>query len=306
MELFFKIRVEIQKFFANIISAFVRNKQQREKVRSYLHPLNSKRTINYCIKKYSKALPIEEFESHLEEKEYIWQCWLQGKASAPALILRCFESVEKFKKPNQRIIIITADNYQNYVSLPDYIIQKWKQGKIPNAHFSDLLRINLLAKYGGYWIDATCFQLGEIPSEIAEQPFFLYHSYGEFAFTGIQNCFIHSNRNNYIIRKMCGAMNMYWRNEDSPIHYFVFHLMFLALIDIDPLFRSYYQKVPISTDEGMHFLLNAQKENIPFSSVLLKEAQYKCFIQKFTYKFSQEIFEDKKSIAFALSNRGNN
>ena len=35
------------------------------------------------------------------------------------------------------------------------IEEKFEKGKIGMAHFSDLLRISLLAKWGGMWIDST-------------------------------------------------------------------------------------------------------------------------------------------------------
>ena len=34
-------------------------------------------------------------------------------------------------------------------------LELFESGKMTQAHFSDQLRINLLAKYGGIWVDAT-------------------------------------------------------------------------------------------------------------------------------------------------------
>jgi len=46
------------------------------------------------------------------------------------------------------------------VELPGYIVEKWEKGRIPAAMFSDLLRVELLIKYGGTWIDSTVFCTG--------------------------------------------------------------------------------------------------------------------------------------------------
>ena len=43
------------------------------------------------------------------------------------------------------------------MELPGYIVEKWGKGQIPAALFSDLLRLQLLIKYGGMWIDSTVF-----------------------------------------------------------------------------------------------------------------------------------------------------
>lgn len=41
------------------------------------------------------------------------------------------------------------------MKLPDYIVKKWEKGRIPADLFSDLLRLELLIRYGGTWIDST-------------------------------------------------------------------------------------------------------------------------------------------------------
>ena len=42
-----------------------------------------------------------------------------------------------------------------YVQFPNYIIEKWNAGLITNTHMTDLLRLELLIRYGGMWVDAT-------------------------------------------------------------------------------------------------------------------------------------------------------
>ena len=80
------------------------------------------------------------------------------------------------------------------------------KGDYVNTHFSDILRIHLLAYYGGCWIDATCFQMAPIPLQILQSPLFLFRSHGEFSFTYIQSCFMVSKPNNYVMRKWCAAI----------------------------------------------------------------------------------------------------
>ncbi len=80
--------------------------------------------------------------------------WLQGEESAPPLIKACINSIRKHI-PNRKIQIITESNYGNYVHLPEHILQKFREGKISYAHFSDLIRISLLCEFGGTWCDAT-------------------------------------------------------------------------------------------------------------------------------------------------------
>ena len=50
---------------------------------------------------------------------------------------------------------ITEKNYKDYVNMPDYIIRKQQSGEIDLTHFSDILRMMLLARHGGIWMDST-------------------------------------------------------------------------------------------------------------------------------------------------------
>ncbi len=50
-------------------------------------------------------------------------------------------------------VLITADNYTDYVEMDSIIVEKWKKGIINNTKFSNSLRLELLVKYGGIWID---------------------------------------------------------------------------------------------------------------------------------------------------------
>ena len=83
---------------------------------------------------------------------------------APLLVKRCVDSVyENF--PEFDIRIIDEKNMLSYIDIPDYVLRKWKNGIIPNAQFSDIIRILLLAQYGGTWIDATVYCTGNEKAE---------------------------------------------------------------------------------------------------------------------------------------------
>ena len=84
----------------------------------------------------------------------VWFCWLQGLEQAPPLVKLCYEALRQ-KLPDREIVVIDAKNVFDYITLPEEIVEKWKRGIIGPAHFSDLIRLELLVRYGGYWIDAT-------------------------------------------------------------------------------------------------------------------------------------------------------
>ena len=119
------------------------------------------RTYIKLKKKYKKMLENFEITPKKEQKysNFIWICWFQGIERAPELVKTCYKSVKRWY-PDNDIVLITKENFRDYVDIPEYVISKWKKGKILNAHFSDILRLALLIKYGGLWIDATVFCTG--------------------------------------------------------------------------------------------------------------------------------------------------
>lgn len=284
----------VKKLFCTICSAIIPYNPLRHKVRYILNPLNDKRVERYFREQY--VLPAYQRISNLKNNiqnvdtqkgetcEYIWQCWFQGKEKAPALVKTCLQSVEKFKRDKQKVVIITAKNYTDYVSLPSFIIEKWEKGIISHAQLSDILRINLLAKYGGYWIDATCLLTAPIPKWIETCPIFMYRAYGKFDFTFIQSCFIHANTNNPIILAWCFSMEQLWKKEKKLLHYFQLHLMFKALVYTNSLAKEEFLKMPAFSEKETQTLMDFILQGAPYSTKAFETIKKKSFIHKLTYK----------------------
>ncbi len=88
----------------------------------------------------------------------VWICWWQGKEEAPELVRLCMDSIIKnIPKEKAVVRLITFENCLKYVSFTDVILDKYREGKISLTHLSDILRAELLFRYGGMWIDATYY-----------------------------------------------------------------------------------------------------------------------------------------------------
>ncbi|UPS44775.1 capsular polysaccharide synthesis protein [Prevotella sp. E15-22] len=300
MDSWFYLKVKTCKFLANTISALVFDREKRHALREKLDPLSPKRCVAYIKKRYTDVEPVT-MAGYGTTGHTIWICWLQGRDNAPDIVKNCIHSFEQLKSEGMQVVVLTSKNLHQYAQLPAYIVEKWQKGKICHAHFTDILRVYLMVRYGGYWVDATCIQTAAIPRSIDSLPVFLFRSHGEFSFTLIQNCFLHSNRNHYIMGKWYAAMLAYWKEEDKAIHYFVHHLMFQALLQADDRFKKEYEKIPVLSDEPMHILLNSMLAGEPYTIQKMNEAQEASFIQKLSYKFPQELLDDKQSMACHLS-----
>lgn len=118
------------------------------------------------IEKYDYDRPLPNSDPELEN--CIWLCWWQGLEQAPELVKKCIESI-KNNAGNHKVIIITEDNYKNYVNIPEWAEEKKNKRIISRTHYSDILRLSLLAEHGGMWLDATFFC-----SDFALEEYFKY------------------------------------------------------------------------------------------------------------------------------------
>lgn len=84
----------------------------------------------------------------------IWVCWLQGADAMPPVTRICYDSICKHAKGHP-VILLTQDNFHDYVMMPQNIERLYTLGKINPAHYADIMRVNLLAQQGGLWLDAT-------------------------------------------------------------------------------------------------------------------------------------------------------
>ena len=183
-------------------------------------------------KKYKKVL--EKFDEEYEEKDHvasqkIWIFWWQGMDNAPALVQRCYNSVKEHLS-GWEIILITEQNYKEYVSFPEHIIEKLEYGQITLTHFSDMLRLELLINHGGLWLDATVLcTSGDIPQSILKSDLFVYQTQKPGAdgkATTMSSWMMWAKTNNHILKATQSMLYEYWRKNSKMDDYFLLHQFF--------------------------------------------------------------------------------
>lgn len=286
--------LNLKKFSANAVSSVIFwSREQRRAFRDRIWPTRPKRCVKY-LSKYTKNIVYKEVAAAGDGK-YLWTCWLQGEDNAPDLVKKCFRSMRQYMPSDFEMVVITLDNLDKYLTLPDFVIKKYKAKIISNPHFSDIIRLSLLKKYGGFWIDATCLLTAPLPSKIYNSEFFIYRSFGKFSKTFINNCFIYSKPYNHIIVKWLAAVVKYWAAEKFTLEYFLHHYLFIALLERDNDFKQCYDRYSLDeTDENMHIIFRFAENNGPeISEDFYKTACEKSFIHKLTYKFDIRLPENQ-------------
>lgn len=187
----------------------------------------------------------------------VWICWLQGMDRAPALVKACFNSM-KAALPDYEFIVLTEANIKEYVTFPDYIWEKRRRGIIPAAHFSDLLRAELLCRYGGIWADATLFctaKPGAIPDYITDAPLFCFKQLDltrrDILPIVSSSWFIVAKEKSAILAKTRELLYAYWTENDSLGDYFTFHLFFAMASRKYP---EEWDRIPFFNNHSPHVL----------------------------------------------------
>lgn len=233
------------------------------------------------------------------EAEHIFSIWFSGEETAPAIVKACWRSIREHS--SLPLVVLDENSLWNWISLPQGIIEKWKDGKIRPAHFADICRIELLYRHGGFWLDATDFITAELPAEIASQPFFVYMA-GENirGFYGyIQNCFIRGQKGNYLLKCWREAVLAYWSNEDSAVDYFVNQLLFKKVIEVNPQAAALFAKMPQVPQDATHELWYNYADK-PFDQDLFRDITAKAAFQKTDYKSSAATSPIPGSFAEAI------
>lgn len=109
-----------------------------------------------------------------DSEKNIWVFWWQGEENAPQLVQQCIKSMKQHAN-GHKVIVLTQDNWQQYARLPEHITAKVKDKTMSLTQFSDLLRMDLLTRHGGLWLDSTVFVAKDIENEWFTAPFRTIH-----------------------------------------------------------------------------------------------------------------------------------
>lgn len=231
----------------------------------------------------------------LAEKQ-VWICWLQGIENAPQIVKDCYASVCYWMK-DWKITVITLDNMNEYVQFPDFIIDKWKKGIISNTHLSDLLRLELLIRYGGLWMDSTTYMTGSLPDYITDSNLFVYRNgWMDMEMINMGSWLMFSKyTNDRILLETQQLLYRYWKKYNYIKNYFLLHIFFRMVTDINP---KLWEEVPVINHIDSHLLM--QELSNHYNEKRCKQIMQLTPIHKLTYKFksSGDGLADKLGVLY--------
>lgn len=151
---------------------------------------------------------------------------------------------------------------------PHCILNKINERKITFTTLSDYVRVSLLARYGGVWIDSTMLLAGDIPAQCLTDEF--------WTIKHVENVSDNVSRSRWNIQFLSTTMThnrlfetmrllweQYWQQADSDIEYFMTDYLVALVYEGDPDVRAMVDGVAPS-NEGLYLL--GEKINAPYDA----------------------------------------
>ena len=239
-------------------------------------------------------------------KKTIWVLWLQGFDNAPRVVLECLRSWKFHNADTWNVIELCERNLDDYVDL-NTLIEDIGQKQITRAALSDLVRIELLRRYGGLWVDATTFCTKPLDSWLGD-----YTSEGFFAFAFapgrdrlLSSWFLYGDKPSIIIDRWHDAVLEYVRNRQSlgaetahesshewsggipHRHYFWFHYLFGDCVTRDQHCSAVWHRMAKVDSDQLHLILRHGLMNPPSDELKEIISSRVHPLYKLTYRYDE-------------------
>ena len=258
-----------------------------------------RRKYEYVLDRFDKDFVEHE---HVASRK-VWMFWWQGIENAPLLVQRCYDSVKEHLS-DWEIILITEDNYREYASFPNHILQKLENGQITLTHFSDLLRLELLINHGGLWLDATVLCTNDnIPQSILNSDLFVFQAQkpGADGHAAIMSSWcMYAKTNNKILMATRDLLYEYWNKNTKMDDYFLLHQFFTITCNHYP---ELAKKIPPFCNSVPHILLLHLFDE--YDEQYWKDLKQMTCFHKLSYKLEKENMEKKGTYYDMIINQFN-
>jgi hypothetical protein len=232
-----------------------RNAFKHNVIKRYLKRKLRKTINSFKNKRY-------EVDSSLAENYSVWFFWWQGEENMPQLIKTCYDTL-KYYSNGHKINLITKDNFNDFVSLPKYLLKKIEKKIFSLTLFSDILRMCLLYEHGGLWLDTTVLltkPLPPLPEICTHLGFWSPKDDGKI----ITTCF---GARNWIIREGKWLAFCIFSSKNNILPDFV-RTMFFAYtkkynILIDYFIIDYFITIAYDTLQDVRVMIDSVPENNP-------------------------------------------
>ena len=263
-------------------------------------------TREFLEKEFYEFIINYEFNTcNQKNSKIIWTLWMQGYENAPELVKSTIDSIRKFAELNNfQFILLEENTIEKYIVFPKLIKEKMDLGVIDYTKISDILRVSLLAKYGGTWVDATIYMKEEFDSSL------LLQNYYTIKTGGIEDYSPNISNNRWKGFFLSGNSSLFSFTRDFFFEYYSRYDIAVDYLLIDYIFDIAYkydekiknQMLELEKSNPNLFWLESHLGD-KFDQKVWDNITETTKVFKTTYKLSEEIKSNKNNFYSKLIDR---
>lgn len=234
--------------------------------------IEKQRRISKYINNYLKKITgknefcnVRGNSSLLKAQSVIYTMWWQGEEAMPNVVKYCYNKLCN-NAGKYKVILITRNNYREYIDIPSYVLDLVDKKKMGLAHFSDIIRMGLLYYTGGLWLDSTILVTDNLSlhEDLLDRPFFTikrnndeqmrsygllgpYKGFSKRRWTGFV---LGTNKKNYpLFELLYRYLLQYWKDHDMSIDYLFLDYIIQYLIDNFEELQVDYENLPYNNPD---------------------------------------------------------
>lgn len=222
-------------------------------------------------------------------KRYAWCCWWQGADQAPDLIKACINSQKRYLPDEVEFVVITQDNYRDYLDFPQWLLDKVDDGRVTLTTFSDVIRASILYKYGGIWMDSTILLTEQAPTECWD--------YDIFTLRELRYClpFIGGKPGQTFYRFLMEGFFYYYHKYESTKYYLLVTYLLDIAMNTYPEIREKYNRLP-EKSAGINNIHNFESLSYHMNETYTPEAYQKYMEGTYIHKMQRRFDRFGESI----------
>ena len=245
------------------------------------------------VEKYEKLTPKEWNGEMIEDNCPVWIWWEQGYDNLPLVVRGCVASLNKWGGVNHTVNMLDRNNISQFIDIPEKIWEKKDKRIINSSNLSDLIRFMLLEKYGGVWVDACDFFVGDgFFKEMTKYPFYSAKGFNvklnitrRLWSDGLFACGL----NNAYPKVMVELLTAYFLEENYAIDYFVSSCFQNVVYERVPSMRLMMNNYPCNTT---HFYRIRWRFGEKFNEAQWKEYREDTDVFNLTWKIDFKPSEE--------------
>lgn len=199
-----------------------------------------------------KELPIYNYDVLSDDswrQNKIWVFW-NNPDSMPLMVQSCIDRIKQMSNGHE-VVILTEENLRDYIDFEPLVWRKYGEGKITRTHLSDFIRVAVLYKYGGVYLDSTIYPTRPLEDKFFSLPFFSNHTEwnhndSQISHSRWSSFMCGCRKGNLLMKAALETFTEYWKRYDGLMDYVLIDYTYNLLYNHVPAIKQMIDNTPLN------------------------------------------------------------